>query len=107
MGRTDVRARRHRGHIGGDREDEPGGSGARPRRCDEYGHGRPGRDQPGDDRARGIHEPARRPQREDDQRRPGEIRAFQRGNHVLRGDGVDDAVNLRGEDNRAGGGGIM
>ncbi len=41
-GRADVRLRRHRGEVGGHRDDRPGGVGARSRRChvDDHGHRR-------------------------------------------------------------------
>ena len=100
MGGADVRAGRHRGDVGRDGEDEAGGGGARARGGDEDRDRCRGGNHPRDDCARRLDEAARRAQREHDQRRPRAIRAIERVDHVFRGDGMDDAVDDGGVDDR-------
>ena len=98
MGGADVRARRHGRDIGGDGEDEAGGRRARAGWCDEDRHRRSRDDHPGHDRPRGIDQPTRCAQREDHEARPCGVRAVDHVNHVVRRDGVDDAVDDGGVD---------
>jgi hypothetical protein len=92
----DVGPRRHGGDIGGDGDQESGGRGASARWTDEHDDRRPGGDHVRHDRPGGIDETAWSPQREDDQRRTLAIRTIHRLVHVIRGDRMNNAVDLGG-----------
>ena len=96
MGRADVRARRHRGHVRGDREDEARRGGAGACRPDEDRDRGLGRNHVRDDRARGVQEATGRAQGEHHQPCAGAVCPIHRVNHVFRRDRMNDAVNLGG-----------
>ena len=100
MGGAHVGARRHRRDVGGQHQDEARRRGARPGRSDQNRDGRAGRDHAADDGLRGVHQPAWRPEREDEQRGPLGIRAVDGRHHELGRHRVDDAVDFRRIDQR-------
>ena len=95
---ADVRAGRHRRDVGGDRDDEAGRRRPRARRRHVHRNRRLRRDHFRDDVARRIDETAGRAQREHDERRVRGVGARDRVDHVLRGNGMDDAVDFGGVD---------
>ena len=96
MRRADVSRRRHRGNIGGDGDQESGGSGAISGRADEHGDGRFRVNDCVVDVARGVDQTAWRAERQDDQRRRRGIRLGNDPPHVLGGHRMDDSVDLGG-----------
>ena len=91
---ADVRARRHHGDVGGERDDEAGGRGARAGRADEDDDRRARGDHARDDRARRVEQAAGRAQDEDDDVGARRVRLVDDAVQVLGGDGMDDAVEL-------------
>ena len=97
---ANVGPRRHRRHVGRDRQNEAGRCGARAWRRDEHGHRRLRRQHAGHDVASGIDQTARRRQGEDDERGASLVSEIERLDHVLGRHGMNDAVDVRDVDGR-------
>ncbi len=97
--RSDVRARRHDGDVGGDGEDESRRRRAGAGRPDEHDDRCARRDHSRDDVAGRVEQPARRSQGDHDDIGVRGVRLRDRLVDVLGGDGMDDAVQF-GDDRR-------
>ena len=97
---ADVRAGRHRRHVRRDGYEEPGRRGAGAARTDVDHHRGVRLDDPRIDLARGVDQPARRPQHHDHQVRARAIRLVEGLGDVLGGHRMDERLDLRRVDDR-------
>ncbi len=97
---ADVRAGRHRGDVGGQRQDEAGGGGPSACRSNEDDDRRARVDHAGDDVARGVEQAARCAQDDDDDVRAGGVCLVDDARQVFGRDRVDDAVEFRDDGER-------
>ena len=91
---SDVRARRHDGDIGGDRQNEARRGRAGSGRPDEDNDGRARLDQSRDDVTGRVEQASGRAQDDDDDVGAGRVRLRDRLIEVLGGNGMDDAVEF-------------
>ena len=98
---ADVRSRRHRRDVSGNRDEEPGRGSAASGRRHEYGYRRLRLDDRGVDVTRRVDEAARRPEHDDEEVRLGGVGLRYRAADVRGRDGMDDAVDFRGVDERS------